>query len=113
MYPGPLSPTTATTFGLNILSSLCPGTLIATPLVCCWAKFLARLGRPLADDDARIHRDRAVRVGEDGVEVELSDFRVRRDELRDGQDRVAQRRDIGRGLAPHAIENRLALDVAD
>src|SRR3989304_8109899 len=65
-----------------------------------------------SDDDTRIHRQRAVGVGEDGVQVQFVDLRVCLNELRDLKDKLLERGE-GRGqLPPPTFEDREALDLA-
>ncbi len=65
----------------------------------------------LRDDDARVHGDGAIGVGEHGVEVEFLHFRVLLDELRDLEDGGLQRADVRGRLAAKCESPELAAEA--
>src|SRR5438093_7983223 len=59
-----------------------------------------------------IHGNCAIRIGEDGIEVQLLDFRMSLDELRDAEDEILEGPQVGGLLSTDAFEDGEAFDLA-
>src|SRR5213083_1101486 len=66
----------------------------------------------LAHNYPRVHGNDALWISEDGIEVQLFNFRMSLDELRDLKNETLESRQVGGLLSAHAFENCEAFDLA-